>query len=73
MIKPENYMSISQAADALGIVRQRVHRLVQNGRLQGVKIGERWLISKSSVENFERQPVGRPPKKKASETRRSKK
>lgn len=43
-------ISITQAAEMLGLTRQRVHALLLNRQLDGFKVGNSWVICKSSVE-----------------------
>lgn len=42
--------SITEAAEMLGVSRQRVHVLLQNGQLEGRKVGNAWNISRESIE-----------------------
>ena len=44
-------VSITEAAELLGVSRQRVHVLLQNGQLEGRKVGNTWSVSRQSVEN----------------------
>lgn len=43
--------TITEAAGILGVSRQRVHVLLQNGQLEGHKRGNSWFIYRYSVEN----------------------
>lgn len=43
--------SITEAAEMLGLSRQRVHILLQNGQLEGRKVGNAWIINRDSVEH----------------------
>lgn len=43
-------MSVSQAAEYLGVSKQRVHVLIQKGFLKGEKLGEIWVVDRKSVE-----------------------
>jgi DNA binding domain, excisionase family len=38
------YYSVTQAAEALGISRQRVLQLIERKRFRAVKVGKTWLI-----------------------------
>lgn len=42
-------MSLTEAAEMLGVSRQRVHVLLTNGNLDGYKVGNTWNISRDSV------------------------
>ena len=44
--------SITEAAGILGISRQRVHQLLQAGKLDGHKVGNTWNIYRYSVESW---------------------
>jgi excisionase family DNA binding protein len=44
-------ISLTEAAEILGISRQRVHVLLSNEQLEGFKVGNTWNVYKSSVEN----------------------
>jgi hypothetical protein len=48
-IPPTEYVSITDAADMLGITRQRVHVMLQHGQLFGRKVGNAWMIARASV------------------------
>lgn len=47
----ESIISMTEAAEMLDVSRQRVHVLLQNGQLEGFKVGNTWNVYKSSVEN----------------------
>lgn len=57
-----NYMTSAEAAQALGVSRQRVSALVKAGRLQAVRVhGGRVMVEKSSVAAYQRErEIGRP-------------
>lgn len=42
---------LTDAAEMLGVTRQRVHVLLQNGQLDGFKVGNSWNVYRESVEN----------------------
>ena len=44
--------SITEAAGILGVSRQRVHQLLQAGKLDGYKVGNTWSIYRYSVESW---------------------
>ena len=55
----ENYMTAPQAAEYLGITRNRVGRLCLEGRFNGAgKVGDTWLIPRESVETHTRLRPG---------------
>lgn len=45
-------MSTIEAAEALGLTRERVRQLVSEGHLAGEKLGRDWRVETGSVENF---------------------
>jgi len=42
-------LSVPEAADELGVSRQRALQLVNAGQLAGVKVGDTWVIPRSAV------------------------
>ena len=66
IVEPEelaaDYMSSADAAESLGVSRQRVSALVKAGRLQAVRVhGGRVMIAKNSVAAYQRErEIGRP-------------
>lgn len=48
-IPPTEYVSLTDAAEMLGVSRQRVHVMLQNGQLNGRLIGNAWIIARASV------------------------
>lgn len=65
----KDYITTRQAADLLGIRVDSVHHLIMEGRLDGsMKIGNSWLVPKSSIEQYYRtkapsgQKAKHPPK-----------
>ena len=57
-----NYMSSSDAAQALRVSRQRISALVKAGRLQAVRVhGGRVMVANESVAAYQRErEIGRP-------------
>jgi excisionase family DNA binding protein len=45
-------MSVREAAHALGISTSLVYELVRVGRLPGIRLGRRVVISRSALERF---------------------
>lgn len=45
-------ITITQAAELLGVTRNTVHLAIYSGKLQGVLIGSIWLLQKSDVLAF---------------------
>lgn len=44
-------ISMTEAAELLGVSRQRVHVLLTNNQLEGFKVGNSWNVYRASVEN----------------------
>ncbi len=51
---PGQFVYASQAARELGVSRQRVHQLIESGRLPSVKSGHYRLISVTDLAAFKR-------------------
>jgi hypothetical protein len=49
-------VSLSEAAEILGITRQAVHLRAQNGQLRGALIGKSWVFRRSVVEAARAKP-----------------
>jgi excisionase family DNA binding protein len=55
-------LTLAQAADRLGVSRQRLHALIQAGRLPAERLGHAWIIRAADLAAFTPRPPGRPPK-----------
>ena len=44
-------ISMTEAAELLGVSRQRVHVLLTNSQLEGFKVGNAWNVYRASVES----------------------
>jgi excisionase family DNA binding protein len=53
------FIPASEAARSLGISPKSLGRLVRQGRLSAVKIANRWLIDKTTLENFSQTYIGK--------------
>jgi excisionase family DNA binding protein len=60
-----DYISAPEAAEILGVSRQRVLQLIQQKRLKATMVGSVYLIKKADLANIEARKPGRPPKKKS--------
>lgn len=47
-----NHISVQVAASYSGYCLQYLRRLLRTGKLQGVKIGQLWLVDKSALDQF---------------------
>ena len=45
----ENLLSVTEAAELLGVTRQRVQVMLTTGKLEGVKVGKTWIVYRDSV------------------------
>lgn len=45
----KDVISMTEASKLLGVSRQRVNVLLNNGQLEGFKVGNAWNVYKSSV------------------------
>ncbi len=61
MERTEN-ITTNEAAGVLGVTRQRVLQLIQDGRLKAEKFGNVYMIRRGDLENIQALPMGRPPK-----------
>ena len=43
--------SVTEAAGMLGVSRQRVHQLIEAGRIDARKVGNAWEVYRHSIEN----------------------
>jgi DNA binding domain, excisionase family len=59
----ETYISTTQAAEILGVTRQRVLQLIEQGRLQATKVANVYLIRKTDISAVAERKPGRPAKK----------
>ncbi len=66
----EDYVSTNDAADALGISRQRVLQLIKTGRLRAKKFASVYMIHRPDLAAVEDRPQGRPPNASATADKR---
>jgi excisionase family DNA binding protein len=62
MISMDTYhlLSITEASERIGITRQRLHKLIENGQIRATRIGRYLYIEASEVERYLQLPKGRP-------------
>ncbi len=65
MSTPPDLLTFAQAAQRLGISRQRVWALVHKGRLPVVTLGKLNFLEAQAVSSYQRGKPGRPRKAKA--------
>lgn len=56
------YISVKEAAKALGISSKRVYTYIEKGRLRAVRVGGSMAVLQEDVENFQPNITGRPRK-----------
>jgi excisionase family DNA binding protein len=61
------WISQSEAARLRGVSREAIYNLVKKNRFTTFKIGDKTLINREDVENYQPQPSGRKPKKRRNE------
>jgi excisionase family DNA binding protein len=47
-----NHITVNTAAEATGYNIQYLRRLLRSGKLEGIKIGQLWLIEMQSLETY---------------------
>jgi excisionase family DNA binding protein len=67
-MRQADYITTNEAGDHLGVTRQRVLQLIQDGRLKAEKFGNVYMIQRADLSNIESKPMGRPPKAKPETT-----
>lgn len=55
-----NLLSIAEASKRIGVTRQRLHKLIEHGQIQAVRLGRYLYIDVSEVERYVQLPEGRP-------------
>ena len=58
----ETYITTKEASDVLGVTRQRVLQLIQDGRIKAEKFANVYMIRRVDLDHIEERPMGRPPK-----------
>jgi excisionase family DNA binding protein len=61
------WISQSEAARLRGVSREAIYNLVKKNRFTIFRIGDKTLINREDVENYQPQPSGRRPKKRRNE------
>jgi excisionase family DNA binding protein len=65
MSEHADFITTNEAAGELGVSRQRVLQLIQDGRIKAEKFANVYMIRRRDLSNIEEKPMGRPPKAKA--------
>ena len=62
----DEYVSVAEAADILGVHKQTIRRMIKRGSLAAVEVGygdkTTYMIKRTDLENARLNPKGRPPK-----------
>lgn len=45
----DKYYSVTQAAKALKVSRQRIHQLISQGRMKAKRVGQYWILSSLDI------------------------
>jgi excisionase family DNA binding protein len=64
----DDFLSTNDAAERLGVSRQRVLQLIEAGRLPAMKFANVYMIRTDDLKQVEDRPQGRPPKQPAEPT-----
>ncbi len=69
----DNFITTAEAAKILSIDAKSAGLLVRRGTIPGIKVANRWLVSRSFVEEMAKTDHGRPgrPRTKRKYTKRS--
>jgi excisionase family DNA binding protein len=68
------YCSVAEAAAIAGVSRSYMNALIARGEITAHKVGRSYVVLRTSIAKFKRQPgMGRPQKAKAKRTTRRKK
>jgi len=54
-----NFIPASEAAKSLGISPKSLGRLIRQGKFPAIKIANRWLIDKATLEEFSQTYIGK--------------
>lgn len=55
-------LSMTEAAEHIGITRPAVHQALREGRLKGQQVGNAWIVHKADADAFRREREGRTPR-----------
>jgi excisionase family DNA binding protein len=56
----DNYAGVEEISDRLNIHPESVRRLIRQGKLPAIKFGNKWLVEKSTLEQYARRYDPRP-------------
>jgi excisionase family DNA binding protein len=63
MINLEDLLTAEQAAEYVGVSRQRIYALTKAGKLEGKRVGSTWLYTRAELDRWKaapKHPGGRP-------------
>jgi excisionase family DNA binding protein len=63
-MKADNFLSVPEAAEKLGVSRWRVNQFINENRLPAQKVGRAYIIKETDLKLVENRKPGRPSKKK---------
>jgi excisionase family DNA binding protein len=53
-----DYMTTEEAARKLGFHVKSIRNMLASGKLEGIKVGTAWLVSRKSVEKYLKETAG---------------
>lgn len=59
-MESNSLVPISEAAQRIGITRQRLHKLIANGQIKAVRLGRYHYIEVIELERYVQLPQGKP-------------
>lgn len=51
--KSENRLSVDEVAKHLGLGQQAVYAMLEQGKMPGIRVGRRWIITRLAYEKWE--------------------
>lgn len=60
-----DYVSVNEAAEIMGVTRQRILQYINDGRLPAQKFADVYMIRRQDLDAVELKSPGRPPKAKS--------
>lgn len=56
----QEYVTVKEAAEIIGVDESQVRRYIYAGRLKAIDLGKQWLLDREQVRKFRRPPPGNP-------------
>jgi excisionase family DNA binding protein len=58
MPRTEDYLTVAETADKLGFHPVSIRRMIKDGRLKAIKVGYATMVSKESIEAYQKETAG---------------